>query len=59
VIIGGRHVVTAAGTRVAQFVTLWGGKGQWREAVGRVSVDTRFPPDTAVMRAAKQIPADR
>lgn len=59
VIIGGRHVVTAAGTRTAQFVTLWGGKGQWREAVGRVLVDTRFPPDTAVMRAAKQIPAGR
>ena len=34
----------------AQFVTLWGGKGKWRQAVGLVQIDNRLPDDTAVAR---------
>jgi len=37
-----------ANSRTAQFVTLWGGKGEWREAVGLVKMDDRLPDDTAV-----------
>jgi 5'-nucleotidase len=48
-VVSGRHVVKAdANSRTAQFVTLWGGKGQWREAVGLVKMDNRLPDDTAV-----------
>lgn len=49
--VSGRHVVKAdANVRTAQFVTLWGGKGNWRQAVGLVLVDRGLPPDTAVAR---------
>ena len=48
-IVSGRHVVKAdANSRTAQFVTLWGGKGEWRQAVGLVRMDNRLPDDTAV-----------
>jgi 5'-nucleotidase len=48
-VVSGRHVVKAdANSRTAQFVTLWGGKGQWRQAVGLVKMDNRLPDDTAV-----------
>ncbi|MGN6390790.1 MAG: bifunctional metallophosphatase/5'-nucleotidase [Gemmatimonadales bacterium] len=48
-VVSGRHVVKAdANTRTAQFVTLWGGKGQWRQAIGTVHMDNRLPDDTAV-----------
>jgi 2',3'-cyclic-nucleotide 2'-phosphodiesterase (5'-nucleotidase family) len=50
-VVSGRHAVKAdenAGS--AQFVTLWGGKGNWRQAVGRVPIDAGLPPDTAVAR---------
>jgi 5'-nucleotidase len=48
-VVSGRHVVKAdANSRTAQFVTLWGGKGEWREAVGLVKMDNRLPDDTAV-----------
>ena len=48
-IVSGRHVVKAdANSRSAQFVTLWGGKGEWRQAVGLVRIDSRLPDDTAV-----------
>ena len=48
-VVSGRHVVKAdANSRTAQFVTLWGGKGEWREAVGLVKMDDRLPDDTAV-----------
>ena len=44
----GRHVVKAdANARSAQFATLWGGKGHWREAVGLVRIDSRLPDDSA------------
>ena len=52
-IVSGRHVVKAdANSRTAQFVTLWGGKGEWRQAVGLVKIDNRLPDDTAVAAVA-------
>ena len=48
-VVSGRHVLKAdANSRTAQFVTLWGGKGQWRQAVGRVTIDNRLPDDSLV-----------
>ena len=48
-VVSGRHVLKAdANSRSAQFVTLWGGKGEWRQAVGLVKIDNRLPDDTAV-----------
>ena len=48
-VVSGRHVLKAdANSRSAQFVTLWGGKGQWRQAVGLVHVDSRLPDDSLV-----------
>ena len=50
-IISGRHVLKAdANARSAQFATLWGGKGEWRQAIGRVQIDSRLPDDTTVAR---------
>ena len=49
--VSGRHVVKAdANAESAQFVTLWGGKGSWRQAVGLVPIGTGLPADTAVAR---------
>ncbi len=49
--VSGRHVVKAdANAESAQFVTLWGGKGSWRQAVGLVPIDAALPADTAVAR---------
>ena len=37
-VVSGRHVLKAdANSRTAQFATLWGGKGDWRQAVGLVT----------------------
>jgi 5'-nucleotidase / UDP-sugar diphosphatase len=48
-VVSGRHVVKAdANARTAQFATLWGGKGNWRQAVGLVRIDAALPADTAV-----------
>jgi 2',3'-cyclic-nucleotide 2'-phosphodiesterase (5'-nucleotidase family) len=53
--VSGRHVVKAdANAESAQFVTLWGGKGSWRQAVGRVPIDGAVPPDTAVARVVAE-----
>ena len=53
-VVSGRHVLKAdANSRSAQFVTLWGGKGAWRQAVGLVPIDSRLPEDTAVARVAE------
>jgi 2',3'-cyclic-nucleotide 2'-phosphodiesterase (5'-nucleotidase family) len=50
-IVSGRHVLKAdANARSAQFATLWGGKGEWRQAIGRVQIDSRLPDDTTVAR---------
>ena len=51
-VVSGRHAVKAdANARSVQFVTLWGGKGKWRQAVGLVRVDAAIPGDTAVAAA--------
>lgn len=48
-VVSGRHLLKAdANSRTAQFVTLWGGKGKWRQAVGIVKMDNRLPDDTVV-----------
>ena len=50
-VVSNRHAVKAdSNATSAQFVTLWGGKGAWRQAVGLVPIDGRIPPDTAVVR---------
>jgi 5'-nucleotidase/UDP-sugar diphosphatase len=53
-VVSGRHVLKAdANSRSAQFATLWGGKGKWRQAVGLVTIDSRLPDDTATARVAE------
>ena len=53
-VVSGRHVLKAdANSRSAQFVTLWGGKGEWRQAVAIVHIDSRLPDDTAVARVTE------
>jgi 5'-nucleotidase len=50
-VFSNRHVVKAdSNARSAQFVTLWGGKGKWRQATGLVTIDAALPPDTATAR---------
>jgi 5'-nucleotidase / UDP-sugar diphosphatase len=52
-VVTGRHVLKAdANARSAQFATLWGGRGEWRQAVGLVPIDSRLPDDTATARVA-------
>ena len=47
-VVTNRHVLKAdANARSAQFVTLWGGKEKWRQAVGLVPIDNRLPDDSA------------
>ena len=53
--VSGRHVVKADANAVsAQFVTLWGGKGNWRQAVGLVPINAALPSDTAVARVVAE-----
>lgn len=53
-VVSGRHVLKAdANARSAQFATLWGGKGEWRQAVGLVTIDSRLPDDTATARVVE------
>jgi 5'-nucleotidase len=53
--VSGRHVVKAdANSKSAQFITLWGGKGSWRQAVGLVPIDASLPADTAVARVVRE-----
>jgi 5'-nucleotidase len=48
-VVSGRNIVKAdANATSIQFVTLWGGKDSWRQAVGRVRVDAGLPNDTLV-----------
>jgi 5'-nucleotidase len=50
-VVSGRHVIKAdANSRSAQFATLWGGKGKWRQAIGLVRIDSRLPDDSATAR---------
>jgi 2',3'-cyclic-nucleotide 2'-phosphodiesterase (5'-nucleotidase family) len=52
--VSGRHVAKAdANARSAQFATLWGGKGNWRQAFGLVQIDAALPPDSAVAQVVK------
>jgi 5'-nucleotidase len=47
-VVTNRHVLKAdANARSAQFVTLWGGKEKWRQAVALVPIDNRLPDDSA------------
>jgi 2',3'-cyclic-nucleotide 2'-phosphodiesterase (5'-nucleotidase family) len=49
--VSGRHVAKAdANAKTAQFATLWGGKGSWRQALGIVPIDAALPPDTSVAK---------
>ena len=53
-VVSGRHLLKAdANSRSAQFATLWGGKGKWRQAVGLVQIDSRLPDDTATARVTE------
>ena len=53
-VVSNRHVLKAdANSRSAQFATLWGGKGKWRQAVALVKIDSRLPDDTATARVAE------
>ena len=46
--VSGRHVLKAdANARSAQFATLWGAKGQWRQAVTLLPVHAGLPADSA------------
>jgi 2',3'-cyclic-nucleotide 2'-phosphodiesterase (5'-nucleotidase family) len=48
-VVSNRHALKAdENAQSAQFVTLWGGKEGWREAVGLVPIDGTLPSDTAV-----------
>ena len=53
-VVSGRHAVKAdADATTAQFVTLWGGKGNWRQAVGLVGINDALPSDTAVAKVVR------
>ncbi|HEX7336056.1 MAG TPA: 5'-nucleotidase C-terminal domain-containing protein, partial [Gemmatimonadales bacterium] len=53
--VSGRHVAKAdANARSAQFATLWGGKGSWRQALGLVQIDAGLPLDTTVSRVVAE-----
>jgi 2',3'-cyclic-nucleotide 2'-phosphodiesterase (5'-nucleotidase family) len=53
-VVGGRHVLKAdANARSAQFVTLWGAKGQWREAPRLLHMDAEVPLDTTVEKVVR------
>jgi 5'-nucleotidase len=53
--VSGRHVVKADANAVsAQFVTLWGGKGSWRQAAGLVQINAALPSDTTVARVVAE-----
>jgi len=50
-VVTNRHAVKAdADARSAQFVTVWGGKNEWRQATGLVRIDASLPPDTLTSR---------
>lgn len=54
-VISARHLLKAdANSRTAQFVTLWGGKGDWRQAVALLEIDARLPFDSTTQRVVEQ-----
>lgn len=49
--VSGRHALKAdANARTAQFATLWGEKGHWRQAVALLPVHGGIAPDSATAR---------
>src|SRR3954467_5677191 len=48
VVTGRRGVKADADATTVEFITLWGGEGSWRQAVGRVPIDATLPRDTLV-----------
>jgi 5'-nucleotidase len=53
-LVAGRHVLKAdANGRTIQFATIWGAKGQWRQAVALLPVRSTIPVDTAVERVVR------
>jgi 2',3'-cyclic-nucleotide 2'-phosphodiesterase (5'-nucleotidase family) len=53
VTVSGRSLLKAdANSRTAQFATLWGGKGQWRQATSLVEMHSGVPLDSTVARIA-------
>lgn len=55
VLVEGRHVLKAdANSRSAQFVTVWGLPGVWRQAPTLVEMDGRIPLDSSVQVVAEQ-----
>ncbi|HEY8104686.1 MAG TPA: bifunctional UDP-sugar hydrolase/5'-nucleotidase [Gemmatimonadales bacterium] len=51
VLISNRYILKAdANSRTAQFATVWGSKGQWREAVALLAVSPAISLDTTVAR---------
>jgi len=51
-VVSHRHALKAdENAQSAQFVTLWGGKDNWKQAVGLVPIDGTLPSDTAVTAA--------
>jgi 2',3'-cyclic-nucleotide 2'-phosphodiesterase (5'-nucleotidase family) len=54
-VVSSRHVLKAdENAQSAQFVTLWGGKDSWKQAVGLVPIDGTLPSDTAVTAAMRR-----
>jgi 2',3'-cyclic-nucleotide 2'-phosphodiesterase (5'-nucleotidase family) len=54
-VVSNRHVVKAdADARTAQFVTVWGGKNEWRQATGLVRIDAALPEDTTTARVVAE-----
>lgn len=55
VLVDGRHVLKAdANSRSAQFVTVWGLPGAWRQAPTLVEMDGRIPLDSSVQVVVEQ-----
>jgi 5'-nucleotidase len=53
--VSGRHVLKAdANARSAQFATVWGAKGQWRQAVTLLPVHSGLPADSATARVVAE-----
>jgi 5'-nucleotidase/UDP-sugar diphosphatase len=50
-VVARRHVLKAdANARTAQFATLWGGRGKWRQAVRLLRIDADVRADSATAR---------
>lgn len=53
-LVDGRHVLKAdANSRSAQFMTVWGAPGAWRQASSLIEMNGRIPLDTAVQAVVR------